>query len=238
MSFISELKRRQVYRAGIAYLVGAWLLLQIVDVLGDNLDLPSWLFRGLLAAIVIGFPLVLILSWIFERTPKGIQIDQGTADSDAGSPQWQYLQLGIIVALTGVVGVLVYERLQVEDVAPATLESSVAVLPFVNRSSEVEDAYFVDGMHDDIVTELAGLQSLQRVISQTTIERYRDSRLSLSEIAAELDVATILEGSVQRAGDRVRINMKLYDAERDRALWTETWDRELTIDNLFSIQNQ
>ncbi|MEO0366703.1 MAG: tetratricopeptide repeat protein [Pseudomonadota bacterium] len=238
LSFISELKRRQVYRAGITYLVGAWLLLQIVDVLGDNLDLPSWLFRGLLAIIVIGFPLVLILSWVFERTPKGIQVDQGATESEAGSPQWQYLQLGIIVALTGVVGVLVYERFQLADDAQVVLERSVAVLPFSNRSAELEDAYFVDGMHDDIVTELAGLQSLQRVISQTTIERYRQTQLSLSEIATELDVATVLEGSVQRAGDRVRINMKLYDAERDRALWTETWDRELTIDNLFSIQNQ
>lgn len=238
MSILSELKRRKVYRAGITYLVVAWLALQIADVLGDNLDLPDTLFRALLILVVLGFPIVLALAWIFERTPEGLQLDSGVGQTDSQSAS-QYVQLVLIVVLSVAVGWLVFDRLQQPaDEIVSDLDKSIAVLPFSSRSAEADDLYFVEGMHDDILIQLAGLNSLDRVISRTTIERYRGSALSIAEIAEELGVATVLEGAVQRAGDRVRINMKLYDARADVPLWTRSWDKQLTIENLFAIQSE
>ncbi|MEL6368146.1 MAG: tetratricopeptide repeat protein [Pseudomonadota bacterium] len=237
MDLFSELKRRRVYRAGIAYLVTAWVLLQLADILGDNLDLPDWMFRGLFAGVVVGFPIVLILSWVFERTKDGLRVDRGPTESSPRGDAGSYLQPTIILVLMVIVGVLVVDRFRDDDASGEALARTVAVLPFSTQSAASDDAFFVEGMHDDILTQLAGLQTLERVISRTTIERYRETQLSIPEIAAELDVAAVLEGSVQRAGERVRINMKLYDAGRDAALWSKTWDKELTLNNLFSIQN-
>ena len=192
MDLFSELKRRRVYRAGIAYLVTAWVILQLADILGDNLDLPDWMFRGVLTGVGVGFPIVLALSWVFERTQDGLRVDPGPAESQTQGDSGNYLQPMIILMLMVIVGVLVFDRFKDDRDSKATLARTVAVLPFSTQSAKTDDAYFVEGMHDDILTQLAGLQTLERVISRTTIERYRETQLSIPEIAAELEVAAVL----------------------------------------------
>ena len=242
MRLLEELKRRKVYRVGIAYLAASWVALQLADVVLENLDLPGWAFKALLSLIVIGFPIALGLAWAFELTPEGLRRDTpedappATTKGSAG----QYIQLTITAVLAIAVGVLVVDRFRAEAEGPpastVALERSVVVLPFENLSASADDAFFVDGMHDYLLTQLARLATLDKVIARPTAEAYRETQKSLSEIAAELGVATVLTGGFQRAGDNVRINMQLIRADTGASLWANTWDRQLTLENLFATQ--
>lgn len=242
MSLLEELKRRNVYRVGIAYLAASWIALQLADVVLENLDVPGWVFRALLAVIVIGFPIALGLAWAYELTPEGVRRDR-PSDAPAPAPAslGRYLQPAIIVVLAVAVGYLVVDKLRGEEAAPADAtarERSVAVLPFANRSANADDAFFVDGMHDDILTQLAKLATMEKVISQRSVEAYRETAKPIRQIGEELGVAAILTGGFQRAGDNVRINMRLIDARSDETVWAESWDKELTLANLFEIQTE
>ncbi|MCH8073738.1 MAG: hypothetical protein IIA09_17540, partial [Proteobacteria bacterium] len=247
-----ELKRRNVVRVGIAYLVAAWLVLQVVDLVIESVSAPAWVMQVILLLTALGFPLALGFAWAFELTPEGLMLERDVDRSKSITPQTgRRLDRLIIVVLVIAVGLLLTDKfllrdtdqaeltVQVPDESPAPQPSrrSIAVLPFVNRSNAQDDVFFVDGIHDDILTQLAKISSL-KVISRTSVMQYRNTEKPMRIIGKELAVATIMEGSVQRAGKRVRINVQLIDANTDEHLWAEVYDRELTAANIFEIQTE
>ena len=230
--FFEELKRRNVFRVATAFVIVAWLLLQVAATVAPILDLPHWFEELVFALLALGFPIALIFAWAFELTPAGLQRDSGDT-SPASNKLVDYAILaGIVIGAAWLVWLQA-------DKAPSVrngLDPSVAVLPFENMNADEENDVFSAGIHSDLLAQLARIKSL-RTVSRTSMLRYRDSRLSIPEIGRELNVATILEGGVRRAGDSVRINVTLIDAAADAPLWTEVYDRELTAENLFAIQS-
>lgn len=257
---IQELRRRNVIRVAIAYAISAWLLIQISDTVFPILNLPEWSVTLVTVLILIGFPVALIFAWAFELTPEGIKLEKHVVrDESTTHETGRKLDFVIIAMLVAALGYFGYDKFVLDPSRDAELvqattdaiteqagntlgsgipDKSIAVLPFRNRSAIAEDAYFVDGIHDDILTQLSKLSSLGKVISRTSMERYRDTEKSMPQIGEELGVATILEGSVQRSGDHVHLNMQLIDAQADEHLWAETYDRQLTAENLFAIQSE
>ena len=233
MSLFRELQRRKVIRVASVYLVASWLLLQIAATVAPILNLPPWFEELVFALLALGLPVALIFAWAFELTPDGVKRDSGTTATDGGH-LIDYAVLAVIA-----LGAAWLLRPAI-DTAPATtsvLDPSVAVLPFINLNNDEENAPFASGIHSDLLTQLARINSL-RTVSRTSMLRYRNSDKSVPEIARELDVATILEGGVQRAGVSVRINVTLIDAVADEPLWTQVYDRELTAANVFAIQSE
>jgi TolB-like protein/Tfp pilus assembly protein PilF len=254
MGFIAELKRRNVIRMAGLYLVAAWLITQVAGTVLPMFDAPSWLPRSVVIVLAIGFLPALVFAWIFELTPDGLKRDSDLDASLSTSTKMATRMNQLIIAI--LLLALVYFAIDKfiigrsvnatrEAAVAATLKAtkakkeppSIAVLPFDNRSALPEDVFFVDGMHDDILTQLSKISGL-KVISRTSVESFRDTKLSMREIAQRLGVKTILEGAVQRGGNRVRINMQLIDAETDGHLWAETYDRELNAENIFAIQSE
>lgn len=267
LDLFAELKRRNVFRVAIAYLALAWLVIQVTDIAVPALKLPESLNSIVFYIGLIGFPFALFFAWAFELTPEGLKREApaeatpSPASSSLGKRINQLTLLFLVLALCFVVidqYILEEQRDKSADESTAMVkaapdsagaadesavlqedqERSIAVLPFRNRSANADDAYFVDGIHDDILTQLTRVNAIDKVISRTSVERYRDTELPIRVIAEELAVTTILEGGVQRAGDRVRINMQLIDSHTDQHLWAETYDRELTVENLFAIQSE
>ena len=245
MSFIRELKRRGVMRVTVAYVVVSWLLIQVADIMLDAFEAPGWLFRAFIILLAIGLPVAMVVSWFFEFTARGLvresRLEPGM---DSGRAVRRSLNVVVISILAAAVALFALDRFWWRGVSPDPAEAdghgdtaSVAVLPFVNRSSLEEDAYFADGIHDELLTTLAKIGSL-RVTSRTSVMRYRDGAVSIPEIGRELGVGSVLEGGVQRAGRQVRINAQLIDASTDEHLWAESFDREISTDNLFSIQSE
>ena len=255
--FFRELRRRNVFRVAIAFLIVAWLLLQVVDILVPILALPDWVGRFVFLLLVIGFPISLLFAWAFELTPEGVKLEKNVDRSESITPSTgRKLDFTIIGVLVVALGVSMYANFD-EDVEPDSVspvaeiepddesaevlatagKASIAVLPFANRSADESDAFFVDGMHDDLLTQLAKISAL-KVISRTSVLQYRDTEKSMKVIGDELGVTTLLEGGVQRAGDRIRINVQLIDANTDEHIWAETYNRELTVDNIFEIQEE
>jgi TolB-like protein/Tfp pilus assembly protein PilF len=259
MSFFNELKRRNVFRMGIAYVVVAWVLLQAIDFGLDIISAPNWVMQVFFLAGVVGLPIVLIFAWVFEMTPEGIkresEIDQSQSVTQSTGNK---LDRTIIIFLTFAVVLLLAERFIVSEESPsqaiatsveetskpvpttttqnpAQRDKSVAVLPFAFRSTNPEDEFFAEGMHDDLLTQLAKIGSL-KVISRTSVMEYKDTTKKIPQIAEELGVSSIVEGGVQRSGSRIRVNAQLIDAQTDEHLWAETYNRELTAENLFDIQ--
>jgi TolB-like protein len=255
---IQELKRRNVFRVGVAYLALAWLVIQVTDMAVPALNLPETLNSIVFYIGLVGFPFALFFAWVFELTPEGLKIDGQAgaeqAENTVIARRLTQFTIGMLALALGFVTIDQYileERdrpthtntfepgeQQAREATAAEKERSIAVLPFRNRSANADDAYFVDGIHDDILTQLTRVAALDKVISRTSVERYRNTELPIPKIARELAVSTILEGAVQRAGSRVRINMQLIDAASDEHLWAETYDRELTPENLFAIQSE
>lgn len=257
MSFFAELKRRNVFRVGIAYAVAAWIILQLTDVIGEIMELPDWGGKLILLLLIAGFPIALIFAWAFELTPEGVKRDRDVDRSQSVTHQTgRKLDFAIIGLL--VIGLAYFiwesrfssegstspvtEPVAVETPAgaptPAGADNkSIAVLPFTNRSPNQDDIYFTDGVHDDLLTQLAKLDAFS-VISRTSVMEYRDTEKKIRDIANELGVANIMEGAVQRAGSQVRINVQLINAATDEHLWAEIYDRELTTENLFQIQSE
>src|SRR5215813_4205441 len=229
-NFFAELKRRNVYKVAIAYAVVAWLLMQIASQIFPFFDIPSWGVRLVVLLLIIGFPIALILAWAFELTPEGIK---RTEDVDLSKSirrkTGRKLDFLIIAVLLLVIAGLLFQRFhpKVSPAFPSSLEKSIAVLPFENLSEDKANAYFADGMQEEILTRLAKIADL-KVISRTSTQRYQSKPGNLSEIAEQLGVANILEGSVQKAGDTVRVSVNLIQATSDSHLWAETYDRKLT----------
>jgi len=234
-TLFSEFKRRNVIRVAALYLVSAWLIAQVADVVTGLGELPPTVGRAVLIILALGFPVALALSWFFEWTPEGIRRETEAATQPASLPgrrRMDYVILSLLLVALGYFAATHDWR-----GPPPVSSASVAVLPLENRSAQPDDLYFTDGIHEDILTQLGKISSLV-VISRTSVMQYRNTDKTIPEIAGELGVATILEGGVQRAGNRVRVNLQLIDAETDRHLWAETYDRELSVENVFAIQSE
>jgi TolB-like protein/Flp pilus assembly protein TadD len=213
-NFFAELKRRNVYKVAIAYGVVAWLLMQVASQIFPFFEIPSWAVRLVVLLLILGFPIALVLAWAFDLTPEGLKRTE-SADREPARPSrnkaWR----------------------QTESVkVPA---KSIAVMPFENRSEDKANAYFADGVQDEILTLLSKIADL-KVISRTSTQQYQSRPHNLREIAKQLGVATILEGSVQKVTDQVRVNVQLLDAQTDSHLWAETYDRKLT--DIFSVESE
>ncbi len=256
---MQELKRRNVFRVAIAYLALAWLLTEVAGTVFPGFGIPDWAFRFIVIALALGFVPVLVFSWVYEITPEGLKRERDIVRDESithlTARRLDWLTICLVVVALGFVMVdrLVLsgadsrpDRAAVETAAPSDQPSpaesedtrpSVAVLPFANRSADPADAFFVDGIHDDLLTHISRIGAI-KTISRTSVSRYRNSNKSIPEIAEELGVTTILEGGVQRAADKVRINVQLIDARADEHLWAESYDRQLSTANIFSIQTE
>lgn len=230
------MKRRNVLRVAAVYLAIAWLLLQVADTIAPIIDLPVSIQKALLLVLAIGFPVAVILAWVLELTPQGLRRDSGAGE--AASPSLaRRLDKTIIVVLSLALVYFLAEKALFNESAPAPeIGRSVAVLPLDNLSQDKANEPFALGIHDDLLTQLSRIKSL-RTVSRTSVMQYRETNKTIPTIAAELGVATVLEGGVQRSGDRVRINVQLIDAATDEHLWAETYDRKLTAANVFDIQS-
>ena len=257
---IQEIHRRSLWQVLGIYAVGAWVALQVVDVLAQNFGLPEWFPAFALALLVIGLPVV-VATAVVQVGSRGPEPSVGVGDRESPTTAghgssggtlltWKNAILGGVgaFALWGVVAagwMLVGPGARPGAAEPGSsgAESeatrdlrSVAVLPFATRTTSEEDEYFAEGMHDDLLTQLAKIDSL-KVISRTSVMEYKGVNRNIREIADELQVATVVEGGVQRSGDRVRVNVQLIDASTDQHLWAETYDEELTAANVFAIQS-
>jgi len=243
-SFFTELKRRNVLRLAATYALVAWILIEAGSVLLPTFGVPEWFFRVYVLIIMGGFVVSLVLAWVFEVTPDGVRLDS-EIDRSKQVPRkrgrWNAIIIALLVLALGVSITLnvtgIRDRDVPEELTAATAAPSVAVLPFSNRSPDPDNQFFADGIHDDLLTRLADIESL-RVISRTSVNEYRDTTKNLRDIGTELDVTTIVEGAVQRSGNQVRITVQLIDAATDEHLWADSYDRELTTQNLFAIQSE
>ena len=253
MSFFNELKRRNVIRMGVAYLVASWLLLQIVDVLVPILDLPGWVGKLMFLFLVVGLIPTLIFSWAYEMTPEGLKRDSEVSPDQSITHQTaQKLDRITIVLVLIVAGIVVIDRFIPEtadqpaiEQAPANVASepsttvderqSVAVIPFVNMSDDAANEYFSDGISEELLNALVSIRGL-RVPSRTSSFTFKDSDKKLSEIGRELGVAHVLEGSVRKAGNRIRVTAQLIEVDTDTHLWSETYTRDL--DDIFAVQDE
>jgi TolB-like protein/Tfp pilus assembly protein PilF len=233
--FFAELKRRNVYRVAITYGVVAWLIIQIATQVLPFFEVPNWGIRLIVLFILFGFPFALIFAWAFELTPEGIK---RTADiplpESVTRSTGRKLELTIIGVLVAIIGVLVVQHSRSKETPPDIPKKSIAVLPFENRSSDKENAYFADGVQDEILARLSEVSDL-KVISLTSTQHYKSAPENLPEIAKQLGVAHILEGSVQKNGDAVRVNVQLIKAVSDSHVWAQTFDRKLN--DIFSVES-
>jgi TolB-like protein len=236
-----ELKRRNVVRVAIAYTVVAWLLLQVADVVLDNIEAPTWVFQAFLLLLVIGFPLAIIFAWAFELTPEGLKkekdVDRAKSITHVTGRK---LDFAIISVLVVAVGFLLVDKIYLSegdtasDEIIATERQSIAVLPFVNMSSDPEQEYFSDGLSEEILNLLAKVPDL-KVIGRTSSFSFKGKNEDLRVIGRTLGVKTLLEGSVRKSGDRVRVTAQLNDVSDGSHIWSETYDRTMT--DIFAVQD-
>ncbi len=226
--FFAELKRRNVYRAAVAYGAVSWLLIQVATQVFPFFDIPNSTVRFVVVALGLGFPIAMLVAWLYELTPGGF-VREENVDPVTRKGLGRKMDFAIIGVLLLVIAMLVYQRLPFRSLAGETIpQKSIAVLPFENLSDNKENAFFADGIQDDILTNLAQIEGL-RVISRTSVMGYRGGKEShnLRAIGKELNVASVLEGSVRREGNRVVVNVQLIDAVHDRHLWANRYDRTL-----------
>ncbi len=253
-SFFAELKRRNVIRVGVFYVVGAWLVLQVADVLFGLMGVPDWSLRFVLGILLLGFPFALILAWAFELTPEGLKREKDVdRDSSITTQTGRKLDVAILAMLALTVAVVIWDRLTPDAAEPprvtASSESprpavpaaadaqdlSIAVLPFVNMSGDPENEYFSDGLSEELLNVLARIEGF-RVAGRTSSFAFKGKGEDLRAIGEKLDVANILEGSVRKQDDRVRVTAQLIDARNGYHLWSGTYDRRL--DDVFAIQDE
>lgn len=236
---LSELKRRNVFRVAIAYAVAGWVLMQIAATVLPIFETPPWILKVITFVIILGLPIALILAWAYELTNEGVKREAEVDRSKSITKQTgNKLDRGIIVFLLIGIMWLVFDRFFANDQTQVSEDGrSVAVLPFQNMTNDAANDPFTVGIHDDLLTQISRIASL-KTISRTSVLQYRNTTKTIPEIASELGVATVLEGGVQRAGDRVRINAQLIDAATDVHLWAATYDRELSASNIFAIQSE
>ena len=249
-NFFAELKRRNVYKVAVAYAIVGWLLVQIATQVFPFLEIPSWVVRLVIALVALGFPIALTIAWAFEVTPEGIKRTEDV-DAAATTPRrkhgWVYIAATGAALLVGLFFVGRYTASNragpgqaanpppLEPAAAAIPQKSIAVLPFENLSDDKGAAYFADGIQDEILTKLASIAQL-KVISRTSTAKYKSKPEDLRTVSQQLGVANILEGSVQKAADKVRVNVQLIDARADSHLWAKTYDRDMK--DVFAIQSE
>ena len=243
MSFITELKRRNVFRVGVAYAVAAWVLLQVFDVIGEILELPSWGGKLILTILVLGFFVALIVAWVYELTPEGVKRESEVDRSiSIAASTGQKLNIAIIVLMTLAISYLIFDKFYLSPrlvdlnepdatpseprpAEPGTITStfdntSIAVLPFVDLSQEGDQGWFANGLAEEIINVLVRIPDL-RVAARTSSFRYRDSDKSVLEIGRELGVANILEGSVRSSADRFRVTVQMIRTEDGFHVWSD-----------------
>jgi TolB-like protein/Tfp pilus assembly protein PilF len=225
--FFEEVKRRKVYRVAAAYVIAAGGIIQLASAAFPAWELPNWALRFVIVLLLIGFPIALTLAWAFDVTPQGIKT------TPTALPGTHRRRNVIMLVATGVIVSAVAGFFLLPRASARKIDKSIAVLPFENLSDEKENAYFADGIQDDVLTNLSKIGDL-KVISRTSVMPYRGKASNLREIGKALGVATILEGSVRRIGNRVRVNVQLINAENDEHIWAEDYDRDLT--DVFAIQ--
>lgn len=269
MSLFAELKRRNVIRVGLAYVVAAWVLVQVMEIAVDAFEAPAWVLKLIVTMLVIGLLPALVFSWVYELTPDGLKRESEVrAEESAVAHTAKKLNLAVIVLLLVAMGMFIADRFMasgtepladaspppaampasgepatlpappdtVSDTQPEDAVPVVAVLPFAARSMGGEEGRFLaDGIHDDLLTQLAKLE-IFRVVSRTSVMEYLGTTKNMRQIGEELGAGHILEGGLQQAGGRVRINAQLINAVTDEHLWAETFERELTPDAIFEIQ--
>ena len=264
MSFFNELKRRNVFKVATAYVFVGWLLLQISDTLVPALRLPEWFHSGVAFLLIIGFPIALVLAWAFDMTPDGLRKEKDINDNGSQPPastSGRTLNYTIIVSLAVALSYFVWEsRIQngpehfsEEPIAQAVVpdnesralphisakesldHNSIAVLPFMNMSSDPEQEYFSDGITEEVLNLLVKIPEL-KVTSRTSVFSFKGQNVDIPTVAEKLGVAHILEGSVRKVGDRVRITAQLIEVRNDVHLWSETYERKL--DDIFAIQDE
>lgn len=259
MSLFEELKRRNVFRAGIGYIITAWLLLQVVDLVLENINAPDWVMQVFMLALAIGFPLAVFFAWAFEMTPDGVKRESEVDRSQSITPQTgRKLDRSIIGVLIVALAWFAWDKYGLEDseisqdpvpsetarvtqtpteapVTPSPGEKSVAVLPFINMSDDKDNEYFSDGISEELLNVLVRVEGL-RVPSRTSSFTFKDSGKKLAEIGKELQVDHVLEGSVRKAGDRIRVTAQLIEVNTDSHLWSETYTRKL--DDIFAVQDE
>ncbi len=246
-NFFAELKRRNVYKVAVAYAVVAWLLIQAASILFPTYEAPAWVMKVFVAVVALGFPIALVISWAFEMTPEGMKRTENVPVS-AKLPHWskhKFITVFAILALfaaalfvwrlVGTARWSVRSNADGRRSAASLPEKSIAVLPFENLSSDKENAYFADGIQDEIVTKLATIGDL-KVISRTSTAKYKSKPEDVKTVAEQLGVANVLEGSVQRAGDKVRVNVQLIDARADSHLWAKSYDGDAK--DIFGVESE
>lgn len=257
MSFFNELKRRNVFKVAFAYVIVAWLLLQVSDTLVPALHLPDWFHSGVAFLLILGFPVAMIFAWAFEMTPDGLKKESDVnRDQSTTNITGKKLNLTITIVLFLALGLFAFDKFVLDpdrdaekiatavqlareqaasEAQPAQADRSIAVLPFVNMSSDVEQEYFSDGLSEELLNLLAKIPEL-RVAARTSSFSFKGQNIEIPEIAARLNVTHVLEGSVRKSGDQIRITAQLIQADNGYHLWSETYDRKL--DNIFKIQDE
>ncbi len=238
-NFFSELKRRNVYKVAAAYAVVAWLVIQAASIVLPTFEAPPWILKVIIFIVIIGFPVALVFAWAFELTPEGLKrtedVDLTQSVTRRTGRKLDFLIIGVLLV---VIGVLIFQRLHPRGPSNASnvSEKSIAVLPFENLSRDPDNAFFANGVQDEILTDLSKIADL-KVISRTSVMQYKSGiARNLREIAQQLGVGHLVEGSVQRVANRVRVNAQLIDARNDAHLWAQTYDRDLA--DVFAIQSE
>ena len=226
--FFEEVKRRKVYRVAAAYIIAAGGAIQLASAAFPAWELPNWALRLVIAVLLLGFPIALTLAWAYDITPQGVR-----ATPTPAAPGSHRRRNIIMLVATGVIISAAAGFFLLPRVSAHKVDKSIAVLPFENFSDDKANAYFADGIQDDLLTNLAKIGDL-KVISRTSVMPYRGKASNLREIGKALGVGTILEGSVRRIGNRVRVNVQLINAENDEHIWAEDYDRDLI--DVFAIQ--
>src|SRR5882672_2481743 len=244
MNFFAELKRRNVYKVAVAYAVVAWLLIQVATQVFPFFEIPNWAVRLIVLAIVIGFPIALVMAWAFELTPQGLKRTEDVDLTAQGSRKRHAWILVVIVGAAASIGLIFIGRYTARNTASVARteaatasivpQKSIAVLPFENLSDEKQNAYFAEAIQDEILARLSKIADL-KVISRTSTQKYKSAPDNLREIAKQLGVGNVLEGSVQKSGDAVRVNVQLINALNDAHLWGDVYERKLT--DIFAVES-
>ena len=236
-SFFGELKRRNVYKVAVAYAVISWLLIQAASILLPTFEAPAWVMKIFVVLLALGFVFAVFVAWAFEMTPQGMKRTENVS-LDEFVPQWSKRKFAALIVSVAVIaaGLFVFQLVRKPSSASASSadNKSIAVLPFDNLSRDPDNAYFAEGVQDEILTRLAKVADL-KVISRTSTQRFKSAPSDLRQIAQQLGVANILEGSVQKANDQVRVNVQLINALSDAHLWADTYDRKLT--DIFVVES-
>ena len=232
-TFFKELERRKVYRVAVAYAVVAGGIIQLASAVFPAWELPNWALRLVVVLLLAGFPIALILAWAFDVTPAGIEATEEATPRPAGQTLLRRRRNVFLLGSLGITVSLIAGFFLLPRASARKLDKSIAILPFENFSGDKENAFFADGIQDDILTTLAKIGDL-KVISRTSVMPYRGNEKNVREIGKALGVSTILEGSVRKSGNRVRLNVQLINAVNDEHIWAEDYDRDLT--DVFAIQ--